>query len=270
MTQVSKNVELAEDGKEMSFLDHLEELRWHLIRAALAIVISGIVVFLAKTFVFEQIIFAPKHAEFITYRIFCQLGEFSCFYPPEFQLITRELGEQFFVHIQVSIWLGFILASPFVFWEVWRFVKPGLLPKEQTAAKGLVLMCSLLFLLGVSFGYYIISPFAIAFLAGYQVGVDAISSPTLSSYVSNMTMFTIPTGFVFELPILVYFLSRVGLLSASFMATYRKHAIIIILVVAAVITPPDVITQILIGIPILVLYEISILIAKRTEKKYYG
>lgn len=253
----------------MSFLDHLEELRWHIIRAVAALIICAIVVFLFKTFVFEQIIFAPKHDDFVTYQFFCSLSDAMCFGPPEFNLITRELGEQFFVHIKVSLWLGFIIASPYVFWEVWRFVKPGLYDTEKRAARGLVLTCSLLFLLGVAFGYYVISPFAITFLAGYQVGADAINSPTLSSFVHYMTMFTMPVGFVFELPILVYFLSRIGLLSPEFMKKYRRHAIVIILVLAAVITPPDVLTQFLIGIPIFILYEISIIIARRTRKKYF-
>lgn len=263
MTEVIKT-------KEMTFLDHLEELRWHIVRAVSALLVFAIVVFMFKTFVFEQIIFAPKHDSFWTYRFICSLSEAMCFGPPDFALITRELGEQFFVHIKVSMWLGFILASPYVFWEVWRFIKPGLYDKERKAASGLVLICSLLFLAGVLFGYYIISPFAITFLAGYQVGADAISSPTLSSFVHYMTMFTLPVGFIFELPILVYFLARIGLLSAEFMKTYRRHAIVVILLLAAIITPPDVLTQFLIGIPIFILYEISIVIARRTQKKYYG
>ncbi len=263
MTKVTKT-------EEMTFLDHLEELRWHIVRAVAALLVFAITVFMFKTFVFEEIIFAPKHSDFWTYRFICSLSELMCFGPPEFDLITRELGEQFFVHIKVSMWLGFILASPYVFWEVWRFIRPGLYDTERRAASGLVLICSLLFLTGVLFGYFVISPFAITFLAGYQVGADAISSPTLASFVNYMTMFTLPVGFIFELPILVYFLARIGLLSAEFMKTYRRHAIIVILLLAAIITPPDVLTQFLIGIPIFILYEISIVIARRTQQKYHG
>jgi sec-independent protein translocase protein TatC len=256
--------------KEMSFLDHLEELRWHIIRSIAAIFIIGIGIFLMKTFVFEHIIFAPKKASFATYQFFCSISEVTCFKPPEFDLIVRQLGEQFFVHIKVSLWLGLIIAFPYVFWEIWRFIKPGLYDKEQKAAKGIVFYCSLLFILGVLFGYYVIAPFAITFLAGYQVGETAINSPTLSSYVNYLTMFTVPTGLIFELPIVVYFLARVGLISPEFMKQYRKHAIIIILILAAVITPPDVLTQFLIGIPLFILYEISIIICRRVVKKYHS
>jgi len=266
---MAKEVTKAEGQKEMSFLDHLEELRWHLIRSIGAILLCAIVLFSLKTFVFEQIIFAPKHASFWTYRFICGLSDFMCFSPPELKLITRDLGEQFFVHIKVSIWLGFVISSPIVFYEIWRFVKPGLYKEEKNAARGLVFACTFLFLLGVLFGYFIIAPFAITFLGSYQVGVDAINSPTLSSFVHYMTMFTLPTGFVFELPILVYFLSRIGLVTPEYMRKYRKHAIIVILLLSAVITPPDILTQFLIGIPIFILYEISIMIAKRTRSKYF-
>ncbi len=254
--------------KEMSFLDHLEELRWHLIRAAVAVVIIGIVVFSAKKFVFESIIFGPKNEWFPTYQFFCGLSERTCFHPPKFDLITREMGEQFFVHLKVSIWMGIIVAFPYIFWEFWRFIKPGLYEAEQKITRGVVFVCSLLFSMGVLFGYYVIAPFAVTFLANYNVGVDAITSPTLASYVSYLTMFTIPTGLVFELPVVVYFLSRIGMISPEIMKKYRRHAIIIILILAAIITPPDVITQFLIGIPVFILYEISILISRRTVKKY--
>ena len=251
----------------MSFLDHLEELRWHIIRSIIAILVIGIVVFVAKSFIFE-IIFAPKNADFVTYRFFCAISEATCFGPPEFELIIRELGEQFFTHIKVSVWVGLIIAFPYVFWELWRFIKPGLYPKEQKAARGIVFVCSILFILGVLFGYFIIAPFAVSFLASYSVGVDdVLSKPTLSSYVNYLTMFTIPTGIVFELPVFVYFFSKLGLVTPAGMKKYRKHAFIIILIIAAVITPPDVLTQFLIGIPIFILYEISIFISARVEKK---
>jgi len=250
----------------MSFLDHLEELRWHIIRSIIAILVIGIVVFLCKDLIFA-IIFAPKNPDFLTYRLFCALSDATCFRPPEFELIIRQLGEQFFTHIKVSIWVGLIVAFPYVFYEFWKFIKPGLYPNEQKAARGIVLVCSILFIMGVLFGYYIIAPFAVSFLASYSVGVDVLSSPTLASYVNYLTMFTIPTGIIFELPVFVYFFSKIGLLTPAFMKKYRKHAFIIILIIAAIITPPDVLTQFLIGIPIFILYEISIFISARVEKK---
>jgi sec-independent protein translocase protein TatC len=254
-------------SNELSFLEHLEALRWHIVRALAAIMVIAITTYAFESWVFENIVFAPKRGDFITYRFFCSLGENMCFQPPDFDLITKELGEQFFTSLKVSFWLGLIASFPYVFYEVWKFIKPGLYKKEQKAARGLVAVCSFLFLTGIAFGYYLISPFAIKFLAGYSVGETAITAPTLASYVNYMTMFTLPTGIAFELPIIVYFLSTIGMLKPSFMRKYRKHAFVIILLLAAIITPPDVITQILIGIPIFILYEISIIISSRVAKK---
>ena len=263
-----KETKKKSEEKEMSFLDHLEELRWHIIRSIIAVMLLAIVIFLFKDLVFDKIILAPKKSSFPTYRFFCNLSETTCFNPPNFKLLPRQLGEEFFTHLKVSIWLGIILAFPYLFWELWRFIKPGLYPNEQKAARGIVTICSFLFLLGVLFGYFVISPFAITFLAGYSVSPEVVSSPTLSSYVSYMTMFTIPTGLLFELPIVVYFLSRVGILTPSFMRTYRRHSIVLIFLLAAIITPPDITTQFLIGIPIIILYEISIFISAKAQKQY--
>ncbi|MEM9919801.1 MAG: twin-arginine translocase subunit TatC [Bacteroidota bacterium] len=253
------------DQKEMSFLDHLEELRWHLVRSAISVIIFAIAVFAAGQIIFEKVILAPKEAWFITYQVICSISETLCFYPPEFDLMTVQLGEQFIVHLKVSVLLGLVVAFPYIFYEVWRFIRPGLYPNEQKAARGFVFICSFLFFLGVSFGYFIVSPFAVTFLAGYNVG--AVSSPSLASFVNYMTMFTIPTGVVFELPVVVYFLSRIGLLYPDFMKQYRRHAFVLILILSAIITPPDVVTQFLIGIPLYTLYELSIIICKRVVKK---
>ena len=261
----SEKKDLVKD-KEMSFLDHLEELRWHILRSIVAIVTLGIIFFLVKGFVFK-IIMAPSKSDFITYNLLCSLSDITCMEPANFILLPRDMGEQFFTHIKVSLWLGFILGFPYVFWEFWRFIKPGLYKNEQKAARGIVGSCSILFIAGVLFGYYVISPFAITFLTNYQVAPDVISSPTLTSYVSYMTMLTIPTGIIFELPVVVFFLAKIGLISSDFMKKYRRHAFVIVFILAAIITPPDILTQILIGIPIYVLYEFSIHLARRVEKK---
>ena len=262
---------LGSPEKEMTFLDHLEELRWHIIRSLIAIVVSGIGVFLSgKTFI-HTVILGPKNADFWSYRIICKLsnaiglGDQMCFSPVQFDLITTELGEEFLSHIKISFISGFIIAFPFIFWEVWKFVRPGLYEKEQKVVRGIVFICSALFFTGVLFGYFVIAPFAVNFLAGYDIGV--VTSPRLNSFVNYMVMFTAPAGMIFELPVAVYFLAKMGLVTASDMKKYRRHAIIIILMVAAVITPPDVVTQFLIGIPLFVLYEISINIARRVEKQ---
>jgi sec-independent protein translocase protein TatC len=254
--------------KEMGFLDHLEELRWHILRSALAILVCAVGVFLAKDFVFNTVIYGPLKADFPTYRFLCSLGEAACIKPAEnFKLSTREFGEQFFVHLTVSIWLGLIMSFPIIVNEIWRFVKPGLYEKEKNATRNIVFVCSVLFISGVLFGYYLVSPFAISFLSNYSVGTETINAPTLSSYVNYITMFTIPTGLIFELPIGAYFLGKIGILSSDFLRSYRKHAAVVIVIIAAVVTPPDVISQILISLPMLFLYEVSIIVVKNIEKK---
>jgi len=249
----------------MSFLEHLEELRWHLVRSAIAVIIFAVLTFIGGKAFFEFIMISPKTDGFFTYRMICQLSESLCFSPPRLDLIAVELGEQFIVHFKFAMMFGIVLSFPYIFWEFWRFIKPGLYPDEKKAARGIVLICSLLFLSGVLFGYYIISPFAITFLGSYDLG--AVSTTSLSSYVNYMTMFTLPVGIVFELPIVVYFLSKIGLVTPEFLKSYRRHSFVIILILAAVITPPDVVTQFLIGVPLYFLYEISIIISKRVVAK---
>jgi len=254
------------EEKEMSFLEHIEELRWHLIRSIGALFIIGIGVFLAKDFVTE-LLFAPRYNSFFTHRLLCQYLNVHC-EVPQFDIITREIGEQFFVHLTSSVFIAFILAFPYLFWEIWRFIKPGLYEKERKAARGIVFVCSLLFFVGVLFGYYIIAPFSISFLAGYSFGEGNQETATLGSYVGYITKVTLPTGLVFELPILAYFLGKVGLISSSLMKKFRRHAIVVIFILAAIITPPDLPTQLLIATPLLGLYELSISIVKRIEKKH--
>ncbi len=260
-------------GKEMSFLEHLEELRWHIIRSLIAVGILGIIVFLFKDFVFDSIIYGPRNDNFLSYRFMCGLsqllglGETMCIRPVPFELTTVDFGEAFLLHIKVSIVLGVVLAFPYIFWEFWRFVKPALYNKERKATRGVVLICSSLFLTGVMFGYFIISPFAVNFLAGYTLP-DVANQPRVVSFVNYMIMFVLPAGLIFELPVVVYIFSKMGLIGPAFMRKYRRHAFIIILLLSAIITPPDVITQFLIAIPLYVLYELSILISARVDKKW--
>jgi len=259
--------------KEMSFLEHLEELRWHIIRSLGSVVFFAVLVFFFKDFIFEQIVFAHKKDNFLTYRILCNIADFLCIKPPNFDIVPREFGEKFFTHLKVSFWLGITISIPYIFFELWKFIKPGLYKKEQKAARGMVTICSSLFIFGILFGFFIIAPFAIKFLAGYSLSMSEVlvnDTTSLSSYVNYLTMFTVPTGFVFELPVIVYFLSRIGLLTPEFMRKYRKHSIVVILIFAAIITPPEIVTQILIGIPIFVLYEISIHVSRRAVNKYNG
>ena len=256
----------------MSFFEHIAELRKHILRAVLAIAVIGVVAFLNKDFIFNTLIFGPRDVNFPTYRVLCSashavgLGDKMCFTPPAFNIITRQLGEVLMQHLYVSFWLGVIGAFPFIFWEFWKFVSPGLYEKERKAVRGVVAICSLLFLTGVLFGYFVIAPFSISFLAGYTLeGLEV--SPTLDSYVTYMTMFTLPTGLIFEMPIVAYFLAKIGIVGAAFLRSYRRHAIVVILIVAAVITPPDVVSQTLVAIPLFVLYEVSIMVVAGVQRR---
>jgi sec-independent protein translocase protein TatC len=253
------------EGAEMSFFDHLEELRWHIVKSIIAILIFAVIVYIFESWVFENIIFAHKNEKFITYDIFQRLG--IDFAPSDFQIIQTEMAEQFFTSLKVSFWIGFVVAFPYVFYQFWSFIKPGLYENEAKAAKGVVFVCSFLFTLGVAFGFIVLAPFAIKFLSGYSVGIAVENSTSLKSYVGYLTNFTIPTGIIFQMPLLVYFLAKVGLLTDAFMRTYRKHSLVIIFILAAMITPPDPMTMFLIGVPLYGLYEVSIFIARRTTKR---
>lgn len=198
------------------------------------------------------------------------MSPLTCIGPSNLEIVPRQLGERFFTHLKVSFWLGFILAFPYIFYQLWSFIRPGLYDKEKKATRGAVAVCSILFICGVLFGYYIISPFGFKFLGGYTLSEGDLVAPStsLSSYVGYLTSFTIPTGILFQMPVAVFLFARIGLLTPEFMKRYRKHALILILLLSAVVTPPDVVTQILVGIPIAILYESSIIIARRANKKY--
>ncbi|HFA51856.1 MAG TPA: twin-arginine translocase subunit TatC [Bacteroidetes bacterium] len=258
---------------EMSFFDHLEELRWHILRSAVAVFIFAIAAFLMPDLVFQDIILAPTKKDFVSYGIMCDLSHFLhmgktlCISPKPFDFVNKEFGELFFMHIKISFMVGVVCAFPYLFWEIWKFVKPGLYEEEKKRTRFAVAICSALFFIGVLFGYFIISPFAITFLANYNLPGAGSFQPAFGSYISYIVMLTLPVGIVFEMPVLVYVLAKLGLVTSALMRTYRKHAIVIIVVLASVITPPDVASQILISLPLLLLYQVSIGIAKRVEKK---
>lgn len=258
--------------KEMSFFEHLEELRWHIIRSLIAIVTIAIVVFIYQDFVFNDIIFGPRHDDFATYRAMCWMAEKLnmpgfCISPPQVELINTDVGGNFFASIQVAFLLGIVLAFPYIFWEIWRFISPGLYEKEQKAARGMVFVCSALFLAGVSFGYFIIAPFGMSFLLGYQIpGVEA--TPALGSYMSYLVMLTLPIGIVFEMPVAAFFFSRIGLLTPEAMKGFRRQVVVIILLVAGIITPsPDIVSQLLVSVPLYFLYEASIVVSRNVVRR---
>ncbi len=265
---------MAKNGSgEMSFLQHLEMLRWHLIRSSFAIVCMAAICFLGKGILFDVIIFGPKDPNFITYRIFCSFTRlFSeegvfCLDKMPFTIINNKMAGQFSTHIWVSLIAGFIIAFPYVLYELWRFVKPGLHASERRYSRGVIFFASVLFLLGVSFGYFLIAPLSVQFLGGYSISNEISNLIDLLSYISTVTTVTLSSGLVFELPIVVYFLAKVGLLTPEWMRTYRKHALVLILILSAIITPPDISSQVLVSLPILLLYEMSIKICARVVKK---
>lgn len=256
----------------MSFLDHLEELRWLLVRSTIAILIGGCVAFTFSSFIFENIIFAPKKSDFITYRIFCDLAnkydldKSFCVTDIPFIIQSRQLDGQFTTDIWTSITAGFILAFPFILWEFWKFVRPALHSNEKKYALAFLFSASLLFFLGVLFGYFLIMPLSINFLANYKISEVVQNNIDLDSYLSLIKTTVISCGLVFELPIIIYFLAKIGLVTGAFLRNYRRYAYVIIVIVAAIVTPPDVVSQMTVTIPLVILYEVSILIAARVAK----
>ncbi len=260
-----------EEG-EMSFLEHLEVLRWHLIRAVLAVFIFAIVAFVFYDIIFDKIILAPKNTDFFTNRMFALLADYTGvdalrINAEPFQLININMAGQFATHISVSLIIGVIVGFPYLFFEFWRFIRPALYEKEQEHAKGSIFYTSFLFALGVLFGYYIITPLSVHFLGSYNVSSQVMNQINLNSYISTVTSIVLASGIIFELPVLIFFLSKIGLVSPEFLKKYRKHAIVLILILSAIITPPDVFSQILVCLPLLALYEVGIRISRRIQKQ---
>lgn len=257
---------------EMSFLEHLEELRWHIVRSVLAIFIIAIVAFIYNEVIFDTIILGPKHPEFLTNRLLCQLGErlninALCINTKPFEIINIKMAGQFTTHIAVSLVAGVILAFPYIFWEFWLFFKPALYSSEKQHARGAVFFASFLFLTGILFGYYVIVPLSVHFLGSYTVSAEVNNQINLRSYIGTVTSITLASGLVFQLPIISYFLTKIGLVTPDFLRRYRKHSIIVILALAAIITPPDIFSQILVCLPLLFLYEVGIIISGKVLKR---
>ena len=266
---------MAKDNtNEMSFLDHLEDLRWHLIRITIAVLLCATVAFIFSKAIFKHIVFAPKQMDFPTYKWLCKASEFigindTTFCAAEFPFIiqSREMSAQFSADIWTSIYAGFIIAFPYVIYQLWSFISPGLHAKERKYSRGFIFITSLLFFIGVLFGYYIVTPLSINFLANYSVSPDISNEFDISSYISLIRSSALASGFVFELPIIIYFLTKIGLVTPQIMRKYRKFALVIVLILSAIITPPDLASQIIVAIPILILYQVSIYISKVVIKR---
>ncbi|WP_265198561.1 twin-arginine translocase subunit TatC [Aureitalea sp. L0-47] len=261
-------------GSEMSFLNHLEELRWHLIRATIAVVVMGTVAFILKDFIFDTLIFGPtKKDTFPTYKLLCKGAQFLGFegtfcdtqFP--FRIQSRTPAGQFSAHIWTSITAGFIVAFPYILYEFWRFVSPGLYRNERRSARGFIIVASLLFFTGVLFGYYVVTPLSINFLGTYQVSEAVFNDFDLSSYIGLVRACALASGLIFELPIIIYFLTSIGLVTPQFLRKYRKFALVIVLIISAIITPPDIASQVIVAIPVIVLYEVSIFISKAVIRR---
>ena len=257
----------------MSFLDHIEALRWHLVRSAIAVCVLGVALFFMKGMLFDTIILGPKHLDFLTYRAMCRLshmigaGDDMCITSIPFTLINTDLSGQFTTHMWIAFVGGVIISFPYILWELWLFIKPALSAKERANTRGFVFFASFLFLIGVLFSYYMIVPMTINFLGSYQVSAEIANTITMDSYISTITTLTLATGLVFELPIIVYFLTRFGIISPAFMRKHRRHAVVLILIVGAIITPsPDVSSQLIVSVPLYLLFEISIFVSRYVEK----
>lgn len=257
---------------EMGFWDHLEELRGHIFRALAAVFILAIAAFIAKSFIFDMIILAPKSETFITNRMLCKLGDFLsidalCIGRLNLSMQNINMSGQFMMHMYVSLIAGLIVAAPYIIWELWRFIMPALKPKEKNYSRGAVFFSSALFMAGVAFAYFLIVPLTINFLGTYQVSPDVPNQIQLNSYISTVVSVTIAVGVVFELPILVYFLTKVGVVTPSFLRKNRRFMLVLVLVLSAIITPPDIFSQILVCIPLIGLYELSIKISEKVYKQ---
>jgi sec-independent protein translocase protein TatC len=261
-----------DSGKEMTFWDHLTELRKRLMRIILAWFVMTIVAFLNREIIFDKIILAPKDTDFITYKWLCQLGNFLhvdslCLPPMSLTIINLNLSGQFMTHMTISMFAGLILSAPVIIFQLWQFIMPALYAKEKRYARQAVFIMSFLFFIGVLFSYYLMVPWTLNFLGTYQVSALVANQISLSSYISTVTSTILSVGLVFELPVVVYVLSKLGIITPAFMKKNRKYAFVIILILAAVITPPDVFSQIMVTIPLYSLYEISILVSKRVSPK---
>lgn len=258
--------------KEMPFLAHLEELRNHLLRAFLGIAIGAGLMMINRTLVFDYILFAPAKADFITYRLFNFLGRFFhqkdlMILPGDLHIQNRQLLGQFNTYIWVSLLGGIILAFPYIFYELWRFIRPGLSAKERNYSRGVVLGATVLFICGLLFGYFVLCPMAIQFGYSFRISHLPENIFDLSDYISIVTHSTLSMGLVFLFPLAVFFLTKIGLIGPEFLRTYRKHALLLMLVVASAITPSDLLSMIIATIPLIALYELSILTCVIVSKK---
>ncbi|HKO79825.1 MAG TPA: twin-arginine translocase subunit TatC [Chitinophagaceae bacterium] len=261
-------------SEEMSFIDHLEELRWHLIRSVIAIGICAIVFFIYVREIVNDILLAPAQDNFITYKWFCDLshaiglGDSICMKGVKVSFLSTQLTGQFISSFTISFVGGFVVAFPYIFWEFWRFIKPALSEKEKRNTGGVIFWVSLLFFGGVAFGYYVLTPFMVNFYFSYSLSPLIEIKPTFSDYLENLIYTTVGIGVLFQMPLLVMILAKIGIVTGKFLRKYRRHAFVIIIIAAAIITPStDPFSLAIVAIPLYILFEASIILASRINKK---
>lgn len=259
---------------EMTFIDHLEELRWHVIRSVIAVLIGAVAVFIYSDFVVNDILFAPTRSDFISARWLCSLGQnigigdVLCFKQVEAKFLENTMTGQFIASFTLAFIGGFILAFPYIFWEFWKFVRPALSEKELKKTRGVIFWVSLLFFTGVLFGYFILTPFMVNFYFNYKLSPQIQIMPSFSDYLENLIYTTAGVGVLFQMPLLVMVLARIGVVTGRFLRKYRRHAFVIILIAAAIITPStDPFSLTIVTIPLYLLFETSIIIASRINKR---
>lgn len=259
---------------EMSFIDHLEELRWHLIRSVVAILVCAIVVFIYSEFIVDTVLFGPTKSDFVSARWMCRLGnnigigDALCFPPVKTEFLETTMTGQFIASFTVAFIGGFIIAFPYVFWEFWRFVRPALYNKERKNTRGVIFWVSLLFFTGVAFGYFILTPFMVNFYFNYKLSSQIKIMPSFSDYLENLIYTTVGIGVLFQMPLLIMVLAKVGFVTGKFLQKYRRHAFVIIIIAAAIITPStDPFSLTIVTLPLYLLFEASILVASSVNKK---
>lgn len=266
-------IEEKEEDKEMSFFDHIDELRKYLLRSAYALIIFSVLGFFYMDYIFHHIIVGPLNKNFYTYRKLCEFSqkyyhndEF-CFKELNYTLLNTEMAGQFMMSFKLAFIIGIVTAMPLILWQVWLFIKPALSDKERKRTRGFVFYTSLLFGLGVLFGYFILCPISVNFFFNYSLSPSIENKISIQNIIGFMSLLVIGTGLIFELPILMYFLARIGIISSAFLKKYRKYAFVIILIIAALVTPPDVVSQVILTIPLYSLFELGVLITARVEKR---
>lgn len=257
----------------MSFIDHLEELRTRVFRSVLAIAVGAIIVAVYNDFFVKKVLMGPTHADFPTYAWLCKfgrhfgLGDAMCMEEMSIKMQSTTVSGQFSMFFTVILIGGLIIAFPYIFFEFWNFLKPALTKKELSRTRGAIFWVSLLFFMGVAFGYFVIAPYTVNFFANFQLDATIVNQWTITSYIDTLVPLILGTGLAFQLPLVMYFLAKVGIVTPTYLKKVRKYAIVIIIIIAGVITPPDVISQVIVSVPLLLLYEISIWLSARVARQ---